>query len=284
MAKPLVFIGVVSYKGSRFPHSQGESGLGAQLRAALCSRGIETDLVVDMENRWDECDEPITREQIQRALTDQARLEDAWEKYLRTGHFRGGIQLAHSLARWARRAYRYVRTPSPAIIRRLINIELAHTALLAQGVASGAAWIVILEDDAQSPDVIELADGMAGLVNHCPTSIQFVNLSESFDLQELGVSDLFEWGTMTWEGAQRRSIGSPQRPITNTVCAIAYRSEFVSRLLAEFALLPLHPVVPIDWKLNRAIMHMNELGELGPDSCAWVVPGPIDQMSMRTVP
>jgi hypothetical protein len=70
-------------------------------------------------------------------------------------------------------------------------------------------------------------------------------------------------------------------PVTNTVCAIAYRAPFAELLLEEYSKMPQRPVVPIDWKLNQALMTVHGRGELPSGSCLWVLPGPIDQLSMR---
>jgi hypothetical protein len=71
------------------------------------------------------------------------------------------------------------------------------------------------------------------------------------------------------------------RPVTNTVCAILYRATFLRDLVAEMESLPMTPVVPIDWKLNIALMNMFESGSLLNGDCWNVTPGPMDQLSMR---
>jgi len=170
------------------------------------------------------------------------------------------------------------------MVERLLNIELAHQELLRQGIASHAPWIVILEDDAWSADIDDLADGLTDLLARADANVQFINLSESFGLSELGIIHLLGHSDCSWRGPIARTVLSAQRPVTNTVCAIAYRSSFAEQLLSAYALMPMRPVVPIDWKLNQALMDMYAAGSLGADSCWWVVPGPIDQLSMRGDP
>jgi len=110
-----------------------------------------------------------------------------------------------------------------------------------------------------------------------------VNLSISFTPAELGVEHLVsESADASWAGSVPRTILVSSRPVTNTVCAIAYRSDFVAELLREFALLPMNPVVPIDWKLNLALMRMYKRGDIAAGDCWLVEPGPIVQMSMQT--
>lgn len=281
MAEPSIFIGVVSYEGSRFTHNQGVDGLAARLAAALRERGCSIQLVVDTKNRWHEGSAGISSEQVQAALTAQARLEDRWAAYLNAGRARSARQAAASLLRWARRSVRRIMKPDATSIVRLLNIELAHRALLEQGVDSGSDWVLILEDDAAASNIAELAEGLLALLQACDDSVQFINVSESFASTELGIAHLLKKGDLPWSASTQRSVLLADQPVTNTVCAIAYRSTFATRLLQEFASLPLFPVVPIDWRFNEVLMSMFEQGELGAGSCAFVIPGPIDQLSMQ---
>jgi len=170
------------------------------------------------------------------------------------------------------------------MVERLLNIELAHQELLRQGLTSRAPWILILEDDAWSANIDDLADGLTDLLELAEVSVRFINLSESFDLSELGIKHLLGDSDYSWHGSTTRAVLSAQQPVTNTVCAIAYRSYFAEQLLSAYASMPMRPVVPIDWKLNQALMDMHSSGSLGVGSCWWVVPGPIDQLSMRGDP
>jgi len=276
-----LFIGVVSHTGTRFPEAQGPEGLAALLSAQLTDRGVLNSVVVDVTNRWDAAVDPISDEDVQGALSAQTKLEDEWSKYLRGNRPRGVKSTALSILRRGKRWWRRFAPPPTVMVERLLNIELAHTALLEAGVASGAQWILILEDDAFSGDVSDLADGLIDMMNSASVDVQFVNLSESFNIAELGIEPLLVPTPAEWKGSKDRNISSATRPVTNTVCAIAYRADFAQRLLGVYAGMPIRPVVPIDWKLNAALMHMHSSGELGEGSCWWVVPGPIDQLSMR---
>ena len=284
MTEPSIFIGVVSYEGSRFTHNQGDSGLAAQLGTALRERGCSVQVVVDTQNRWNSDSAPISSEQVQAALTAQVQLEDRWVAYLNEGRVRTARQLASSVLRWVRRGVRRVAEPDAKFLVRLLNIELAHRALLQQGVDSESDWLLILEDDASCLDIAELAEGLIALLRACDPFVQFINVSESFEPAELGVAHVLKESDLSWFGSPHRSVLLADRPITNTVCAIAYRSAFATRLLDEFNALPLFPVVPIDWRLNEVLMTMFRRGELGAGSCASVVPGPIDQLSMQATP
>jgi hypothetical protein len=150
-----------------------------------------------------------------------------------------------------------------------------------QGLASGAPWVVILEDDAFASDLADLSHGLLGLFA-TGAGPAYVNLSESFTPTELGISHLLDVvDGVGWAGSNPRSVLSSALPVTNTVCAIAYSSAFLARLVPALEALPVSPVVPIDWKLNQALMDLYRTGALPSGSCWLVEPAPIRQMSMQ---
>ena len=161
---------------------------------------------------------------------------------------------------------------------RLLNIEMAHLSLWRRGLDSGASVIVVMEDDADVQDSDDVAAGLEGLLN---ASWSYVNLSLSFGADDLGVSDVLEACGVTWAGAVHRQVLRAGRPVTNTVCALAYRREFLTNLLAHWEAMPMEPLLPIDWKMNRALREMVESGVLEADSSLWVEPGPLVQRSLH---
>jgi len=174
------------------------------------------------------------------------------------------------------------------MIRRLLNIELSHRRLLRAGIATDAPWILILEDDAGCADVTDCARGLAGIIGMADegdssrTPPAYLNLSRSFSATRLGIDALLRpQPTVPWQGSARRQVLAATRPVTNTVCAIAYHRAFAQRLLDAFDLMPLSPVIPIDWKLNAALIQMHRSGGLGPGGCWLVEPAPIVQLSMH---
>ena len=274
MAVAPLFIGVVSHPKTRFVASQGEHGLATQLAAQLPGAEVHVN-VVDL---LDEKSISIDRRFVQSSLTAEFKLEQAWMRYLKS---RSGMrQFRRRLSRWVRRSAQWIRSPSPNSMRRLINIELSHRDLLERGLASGAPWMLILEDDAGAQDVFDLAQGIDGII-HAARPPEFVNLSQSFTLVELGIDQLVSPSPTAWHGAEARVILTADRPVTNTVCAIMYSREFTQRLMTIWQGMPMEPVVPIDWKLNAALMRMFDLGLVGGNSCWLVDPAPIIQMSMH---
>ena len=277
-----LFIGVVSHEGSRFAVSQGPGGLAAVLAAQLRSLGQSVQVEVSTVDAYDPVQLPITRAMVRACLTAQVHLDRRWARYL--GRARGPRWWATHGLRWVRRAEQLVRPPGPKLVERLLNIEMAHFALLRSGLAIGADWVLILEDDASSVDVVDCAAGLAWLMSSRADERQpaYVNISQSFALDELGIAQLLTVAPgASWAGDAPRRILSSARPATNTVCAILYRGSFVRDLLAVTDALPMEPVVPIDWKLNLALIQMFSSGALGAGDCWFVDPAPIDQLSMR---
>lgn len=277
-----LFLGVVSHPASRFTHNQGNEGFPARLGAELSRQGLAVDFIVETRNLFEVGTDDLTTATVQESLSAQLDLDMAWDRYVNGGGPLSVKQRLRHLLLVAARQWRRIQRPPAASMRRLLNIELAHVSLLQRGVISGAPWIVILEDDGDCTDIVDCATGLASVLVDAPDSVAYINLSESFDLASLHIASVLHPSDVQWRGSIDRTIMSAERPVTNTVCAIAYRREFAERLLAEYEDQGSFPVVPIDWKLNRAIMSMVARGELDRGSCWWIHPGPIKQMSMHS--
>lgn len=289
-----LFIGVVSYEGSRFPVSQGPGGLGARLAGALDALGIETTLVIRTEDAHDESTYPLTTPMVRDSLRAKLRVERSWQEFLREGVGESaGARLRRraALGYWTlhqeavlTKPWRSRLDPSSAAVRsvrRLINIELSHVALLREAVRNRTDWVLVLEDDADTSDLADCASGLAGLMSVDGPLPDYVNVSQSHTYAELGIQPLLRQSPVTWLGSLPRKVLQSARPVTNTVCAILYRTPFAERLLDQFEAMPFEPVVPIDWKLNDALMSMYRADVLPDGSCWAVDPAPIDQLSMR---
>lgn len=276
-----LFIGVVSYERSRFSASQGPDGLAHSLSVPLRDRGVETTVAVNTGDLLDLGLHPIDHRSVQAGLSAELSLDRRWAAFLRrTGQPRWWWT---HLLQTGRRTARRLRPPSTRAIIRLLNIELSHLDLMRRAVRNKADWLLILEDDAATSDVQDCADGIAGLMGleHPPA---YVNISASFPLSTLGVQHLLrEIPDAPWVGHEPRRLLASARPITNTVCAVLYRGDFLHSLIEALDSIPLEPVLPIDWKLNQALMNLWDDGVLGPGDCWTVEPAPIRQLSMRPV-
>jgi hypothetical protein len=275
-----LFIGVVSYSRTQFAISQGPQGLGQQLASELTNHsGISTQIHIIAED-LDKSGVVVDRRTVQRSLTSELHAEARYSKYIsRPQYIKNSVRLG---ARWAMRLKHSLNSPHPQLVSRLLNIEASHCDLMKRGLESGSDYVLILEDDAFSTQLADLANGISGLMN--ASSIPaFVNLSESFSVNELGVGHLLTVKADTsWKGDDSRVVYLANRPITNTVCAILYSREFLVNVVQEMEALPMEPVLSIDWKLNVALMNLYETRKLNGLECWWVEPAPIKQMSMHT--
>ena len=286
-----LFIGVVSHPATRFTMSIGPDGLAQRLASALRELGVETIVEVNAVNAYERSMLAIDGRAVARSLNAQLQVESQWRAFLRNSAEplqRLRAVAAHRVRR-VRELVKFIRpwhdaerdSPGARRIRRLINIELSHFALLRDAAASACDWTLIIEDDASSVDVHDCALGLAGLMSKGPRQPAYVNVSQSFAPADLHISHLLSPASGTWEGQAARAVLASSKPVTNTVCAILYRTSFVAQLLGVTDAMPLDPVIPIDWKLNLALMQLFHEGRLEAGDCWTVTPAPIDQLSMQ---
>ncbi|MDP2013131.1 MAG: hypothetical protein Q8L05_02785 [Actinomycetota bacterium] len=286
-----LFIGVVSHPASSFAVSKGPKGLGRSLASRLTSQGVQTKVEVNTRNAYEPSMLKLDGPAVARSLHAQLRVERYWHAFLRDGPDLGQRVRATG-ARAQRRVQESIRflrpwhgpnkdSPGAKRIRRLINIELSHFALMRASVASGSEWTLIIEDDASAADLDDCVSGLIGLMKQGPRQPAYVNVSQSFSASDLNIGHLLSpVDGVDWQGDTARQLLASSKPVTNTVCAILYRTSFVKELLKFNDAMPLDPVIPIDWKLNLALMVMFEQGLLDAGDCWTVVPAPIDQLSM----
>ena len=274
-----LFVGVVSHERSRFAVSQGPSGLASRLAEGLVASGVSVEVRVNTENLHDQATHPVNESVVRESLHAQSQLEKQWASYLGTPSSHAA-RLRSMAARSWRDVGNKLRPADTSLVTRLINIELSHLDLFNAGLASGAPWVLVLEDDAMSDNIADCVAGIAGLLS-TDNSPGFINLSHSFSLDELGIDHLLDPRDIPWEGEIDRQILAATRPVTNTVCAVMYQADFLRSLVETMRELPFYPVVPIDWRINHALMVMAEKGIAGNGTAWFVEPGPIDQMSMR---
>ncbi len=274
-----LYIGVVSHERSRFSDAQGSKGLAARLAEAWTRLGLSCTVKVNTHNLVADSGIAITTEVIRDSPAEELRIERQWAQFLERsqGPRWWGTHGLRWLKYWASRR----GTPDPGPVTRLLNIELSHLDLMQSALDSGSPWLLLLEDDAGCSDIDDLTDGLRGTVSGDRTPL-FANLSQSFDLDRLGVSHLLQPAAeVRWQGSAARTVLAARRPVTNTVCAMLYRRDFLTDLVAEWQTLPMTPVAPIDWKLNRALMGLWASGGIRSGDCWWVEPGPIVQRSMH---
>ena len=273
-----IFIGLVSHANSRFLSAQGSEGLAASLGREFEYLGIATTVQINCENLFDlypfELDSHMARESV----LAEIQLEGVWRDYLNgPNRHREQIRIAGRSVKFRLNRRKNSVTTE---LRRLLNIEYSHVDLYRAAIESGSLWTVILEDDAYASNIRDLAIGLVELTD-TPGPVSMVNLSASFPLTEIGVQHLLKLSSENqWIGSSARVVYESERPVTNTVCAIAFRTDFLAKVVADFDAQPPAPVVPIDWKLNATLRRLFENGEVGPNECLFVEPAPIVQLSM----
>ena len=278
-----LFIGLVTHPRSRFTSARGPGGLAARLTTSLSEHHWNITSRIEDENRVGAPDIDLSLSSVQASVNLEFETERAWLRFQRRGHL--PLLLKFSLSgRKTLRRWNYTRSArqptAKAMLLRLANIEEAHIALMKQAVTSGCAWTLILEDDAQNSDVDQLARDLARSLEEWDGGGKpsYVNMSASFPLKDLKLSQRLTKKT-SWDSGS--DVLSAPIPFTNTVCAMLYRHGFLENLLSQLQSIPLEPVIPIDWKMNKAIMELYQEGKIGPGDCYSLDPAPIIQGSMH---
>ena len=284
------FIGLVSHPATAYPQSQGPDGLTACLNQGLAERGIHAQFNIRLENAFDPSSVDIDADLVRRSIRTQYEVERDWIRY-RKGPARAAdtdlvlqLRMLRMRLSYLGASRSHVTEAGVRMMTRLMNIELSHMALLQQGIESSAEWILILEDDASTRDLSDVVDGLTNLMQERSKHENplFVNISQSFTPEQLGITHLLDLAPRArWKGTSQRVVWSMTKPVTNTVCAVLYRTSFAEKLLTTLHSIPMTPVVPIDWKLNRALMDMYAQGSIGADACWLVEPAPITQLSLH---
>ena len=274
-----LFIGVVSHPRTAYKVNQGPEGLAAKLATELRRQGTPCSFEVNTDNCFEQSGIRSNGAVFRRGIAEELRVENVWKTFMGTPRsLKGSVK---HMARWIRvQTYRF-RKPDLSEVKRLVNIEMSHIALMRKGLDSGAQWVLILEDDAGCNQIDELARGIHEILGS-GLPMSYVNLSDSFSLSELEVEHLLTPSSrFSWPGSHDRIVLESKKPATNTVCAILYRSSFLGGLVDSLTAIPTEPLLPIDWKLNLALVAMWERGEVGPGDCWFIDPGPIVQLSMH---
>jgi hypothetical protein len=282
---PDLFVGLVTHPRSRFADAASPTGLMSGLATAVAESGATVVTAVSDRDEYTDDLLPLTVDVVRQSIEAELSCERRWREYL-AGH-PAGVGLRSFMA--VRRAYRsitlappWVRSLGPddagaRMVRRLVNIELSHLRLIEEAVASGASWCLLLEDDAWCEDPHGFASALMRFVREAETrgQPQTVNMSESFSIDDLGIRHLLT--PIPPEQAGPWPMYAAERPVTNTVCAVLYRGDFMARLLGELRQIPVAPVIPIDFKLNEALMRMAP--SVAPGD-VWVAsPAPLSQRS-----
>jgi len=274
-----VFIGLVSHSKSTFTQSQGPLGLSARLAKSFSDLGVSTQIKINTANLFDENEFELTAAMARASVREEIRLESAWFRFLeRRDRIGQGVRV---LGRWMWFGLKWRSNSQIKELRRLLNIEYSHVDLYRSGLESGCEWVIVLEDDAFAVDPESLVAGLVGLFESSG-GVKMINLSTSFSPTEIGIAHLLSpVVSVGWAGSSARVVLASARPATNTVCAIAFRKNFLRDLVEDFDSHSADSVVPIDWKLNASLMRLWASDSIGAGECWFIEPGPVLQLSMH---
>jgi hypothetical protein len=283
-----VFVGLVTHARSRFADALSADGLQSSLARHLNELGCRAVSGVSADDAYLPSLLTIDRKAVIASIRAELDSELRWRAYLAGA--KPSVWLRSFMAvRRAKRTitqappWRRTMTPDDAgarMVRRLVNIEFSHLRIMREAVQSGARWIVLLEDDASSTDAAARAHELAAFVQAADKQGRplTINLSESFTPEQLGIEHLLTpINPSSIPAGLPWRLFSAQRPVTNTVCAVLYRGDFLARLLVILEEIPVSPVIPIDFKVNEAMMQLSDTMAAG--DCWVASPAPLVQSS-----
>ena len=228
----------------------------------------------------------IDKEAVASAIDAELAIEARWRSFVAgrsLSRAERSVLMLRRLVRRLRLLPHFRRSLGPndrgfRMVRRLANIEMSHLHLMREAAISEAAWVLILEDDAWSSDASAFASELQAFVESCGEQQVpiMVSLSESFTPVELGIQHLLTPATPV-STAHPWRLWASSLPVTNTVCATLYRASFLRSLVEVLDSIPLSPVIPIDFKLNEALMRLAP--NLRPGDCWIACPAPLTQRS-----
>jgi len=254
----------------------------------LSKAGIEAAVVIHDADHHTQDVLPLTNAQVKASIDAELDLEARWRTYVTPGTSRAALGSLITV----RKAYRRFRLAPPwhrsttateqgaRMLRRLVNIELAHLHLLQQARDTQATWALVVEDDATLTDPAAFSQALAAFIRERQSHAQpsYVNVSRSFSHDRLDLHDhLTAHGRWNFTTTAMMS----DIPLTNTVCAVLYRGAFLEQLVPALKAIPVSPVLPIDWKLNAALLSLSETLVIGAGDCWFLDPAPIVQGSMH---
>ena len=144
---------------------------------------------------------------------------------------------------------------------RQSNISASHLTSMKQSLESGESFVLILEDDFLINDIeaIMIMLKFATSVEVSKSKLQLINLSKSFSYQELGFQNFVE-SSIKDVNYPNYTIDILKYPVTNTVCATLYKSDFLKKLVCELESLKMVSLIPIDHKINIALNKLIKKG------------------------
>lgn len=265
-----LFIGLVTHPRTQYPHSAQDQGLFTQLSRTLAEQDVILNGQIESRNLLSS-QHTFTEFELSASRRHLLTLRKKWSLYCQQDPIRRQRQ------RLALLRTRGTEPRSQEEARRLLNIEMAHVELMNQAVAQDAEFSLILEDDAASSSVHDLASDITELIRRKDSPFM-AQISSSFSPRTLGIQNLIGAVERQWSngGQEFRLL----KPATNTVCATIYRRDFLTTLLDAWSHQQHIPIVPVDWRLNEILIALESARQLPKGYSSIVFPGPIVQQSL----
>ena len=150
---------------------------------------------------------------------------------------------------------------------RQSNISAGHVNLMNLSFKSNKRYVLILEDDFLIEDIEAIIKILkfATSAEVSKSNVQLVNLSKSFSYLELGFQS-FVGSSIKDVSYPNYTIDILKYPVTNTVCATLYKTDFLIKLTSELESQKQISIIPIDHKVNIALNKLIKKGLIDKES------------------
>ena len=150
---------------------------------------------------------------------------------------------------------------------RQSNISAGHVNLMNLSLKSNKRYVLILEDDFWIEDMESIIKilNFATSAEVSKSNVQLVNLSKSFSYLELGFQN-FVGSSINNSTYPNFTLDVLKYPVTNTVCATLYKTDFLIKLTSELESQKQISIIPIDHKVNIALNKLIKKGLIDKES------------------
>ena len=261
-----LYLGLLTYKNSKFPQApfnqlfDTATELGRQLN-------IDVSSSISEENPFSARD--VTLADLLLARVYEPLLRRSWLSYLTNAKIvrfnRNNVRIAIDSFYYYLHLFKSEFRNSERIrYSRILNINAGYIELLNNFLTSKKEFALIFEDDALFIPSSELVKEIFKLITHAhhlEYKSFFIDVSDSFSFQDLGVNHLVEYSASGGDAEifMGSIIRKTSKPFSNTTCAVIYNREMASYLLQganELSLSKGKRITPMDWSLNLVLLNL----------------------------
>lgn len=164
------------------------------------------------------------------------------------------------------------------MISRQHNISEAHINQFSNSLVSNLTYSLILEDDFIVNKTYRLSETLSKIVKFMDKSpdVKVLSISESFSPKLLGFSKV-----STYIPFEKLDFYKLSTPVTNTVSAMTYKTDFLNQLIPILKSYRKYKIIPIDHKLNMALVELGKVKESNIRALTYLTPGLFIQGSIH---